>query len=101
MPPPITTTSADAGSFSSLATGWSGGDTSGGAEDRPARRREVLRLDRPGEATQPFLVGAIPDRDRELAMGDHLAVALGELAGDLVVGADRDVGVQHLVVDVL
>src|SRR6187431_683685 len=99
MPAPITTTSTDAGSLSSLATGWTGGDTSGGAEGRTPRRREALRLDRAGEAPQALLVGLILDRDRELAVGDHLAVALGEFLRDLVVGADRDVGVQHLVVD--
>src|SRR5512140_3282901 len=73
IPAPITTMSTALGSSSSLATGWRGGDTSGG-------------LDGLGERAQPFLVGLVLDRDRELAVGDHLAVARGQLLRDLVVG---------------
>src|SRR5689334_14237577 len=86
IPAPITTMSTDFGSFSSLATAWTGGDT-------------LLCLYRLRERAQTLLVGLVLDRDRELAMGDHLAVARDELLRDLVVGADRDVGVQHLVAD--
>src|SRR6478736_3322181 len=88
MPAPITTMSTALGSFSSLATGWTGGDT-------------LACLYRLRERAQTFLVGVVLDRDREFAVADHLAVSRGQLLRDLVVGADRDVGVQHLVIDPL
>src|SRR5690348_16769901 len=86
MPAPITTMSTDFGIFSSPGTDWTGGDT-------------LSCLYRLREPAQTLLVGLVLDRYRELAVGDHLAVARRELLRDLVVGPDRDVGVQHLVAD--
>src|SRR4051812_18629980 len=88
MPAPITTMSTEDGSFSSLATGWTGGDT-------------LACLDGSCEVAEPFLVGLVLDRDRELAMAHYLAIAVAEPARDLVVGADGHVSVQDVVVDML
>src|SRR5882757_9873616 len=71
------------------------------AANRAAGLVEAFRLDRLCQAAQAFLVAGAADRDRELAVGDHPGVALAELAGDRVVGADRREGVEGLVRDVL
>src|SRR5215472_14729460 len=71
-----------------------------GAENGAPGARDTFGLDVAGELAQTLAIAVVLHRDREFAVGDHAAIAVAELAADLVIGRDRHERVQDVVVNV-
>src|SRR5581483_2737053 len=70
------------------------------AGEPPAHAIQRLRAHVGSDLRQLLSVGLAAHGDRELAVGDDVAEAAGELFGDLLVRADHGEDAEHLVADV-
>src|SRR5581483_4501358 len=70
------------------------------SREPPAHAVQRLRAHIGYDLLQLLPIGFAAHGDRELAVGDDVAEAAGELFGDLLVGADHGEDAEHLVADV-